>query len=132
MELKKVKISDIKQGDIRHTTLPDELVERIKKFKELLGDVDKSTLDETIDNFKRDMHPEKEVRIWEHIASVYNAYITEKSITDFNTRREIFSIILRLSMGMELKDFNDIKILNKEQLENIIYNYNPLTLNDII
>ena len=132
MELKKINISDIKQGDVRHAILPDELVERIKKFKELLGDVDKSTLDETIDNFKRDMHPEKEVRIWEHIASVYNAYITEKSITDFATRREIFSIILRLSMGMELKDFKNIKILNKEQLENIIYNYNPLTLKDVM
>ncbi len=132
MELKKIKISDIKKGDIRHTTLPAETIDRIKKFKELLEDVDKATLDETIDNFKRDIHPEKEVKIWEHIASVYNAYITEKSITDFTTRREVFSVILRLSMGMQSEEFTDIKMINKEQLENIIYNYNPLTLNDII
>ena len=67
MELKKINISDIKQGDIKHAMLPDELVERIKKFKELLGDVDKATLDETIDNFKRDMHPEKEIRIFKYL-----------------------------------------------------------------
>lgn len=132
MELKKIKISDIKKGDIKHTTLPAEMIERIKNFKEILGDVDRATLDETIDNFKRDMHPDKEVKIWEHIAGVYNTYISEKSITDFATRREIFSVILRLSMGMKLEDFKDIKALNKEQIENIIYNYNSLTLNDII
>jgi hypothetical protein len=133
MVIKREKISDIEPNPfIRHASLPNELIERIKKFKGLLGDVENATLEETIDSFKRDMNPEREIRIWERIASVYNAYISEKSITDLATRKEVFSVILRLSMGMRLEDFKDIKILNKEQLEDIIYNYNPLTLKDII
>ena len=132
MEIKKVKISDLKAGPIRHTTLPDELIKRIKAFKQILTDVEKTSLEQTIDGFQRDMHPKNEIKIWEHIASVYQSYILEKAIKDLAIKKEVFSVVLRTSMGMEAKDFNKIKLLNKEQIENIIYNYNPTSLEQII
>ena len=132
MELKKIKISEIKRGHIRHATLPDELIERVKAYKQILADVDKSSLEQTLDNFQRDMHPESEVKIWEHIASVYQSYVSEKSITDLAIKIEVFSVALQASMGVEAKDLQNIKHLSKDQTENIVYNYSPLTLNQII
>jgi hypothetical protein len=38
---------------------------------EILAEVDTSTIDQTIDNFKRDQHPASEVVIFERIAATY-------------------------------------------------------------
>ena len=132
MEIKEVEISKLRQGPIRHATLSDEFIKRIKTFKEILVDVEKISLEKTIDSFQRDMHPEREIRIWEHIAKVYQSYISEKNITDLAIKKEVFSVILRTSMGMESGDFSNIKLLSKEQIESIIYNYEPILLEDII
>lgn len=132
METKKVKVSELKQGAIKHPTLPTKLIERIKSFKEILAEVETSSLAETIDGFQRDAVPENEVKIWERIADVYRAYTTEKSVTDLATKKEVFSVILQASMGVKENELQSVKILTKDQIENIIYNYNPLTLNQIL
>ena len=132
MEIKKVKISDLKQGSIKHPNLPNEMIERIKAFKGILAEVEPSSLEETIDGFQRDLTPEKEVKIWELIAGVYRGYITEKSLTDLAVKKEVFSVILQVSTGAKENELQNIKLLNKEQIENIVYNCNPLLLNQII
>ncbi len=126
MEIKKIDISKIKEGPIRHATLPDELIKRIKAFKEILADVETISLEETINNFKQDKHPEREVNIWEHITKVYQLYILEKKIIDLPTKKEVFSVVLRTSMGVTLEDISDTKLLSKEQVKNIfttMYSY---------
>jgi len=62
---KEVKLSNLHEGPIVHPELPDIFVERIKAIKEILGDVDRAPLADTIDAFKRDAHPENELLIWE-------------------------------------------------------------------
>lgn len=54
---------------MRHSVLPAALVDRIRAYKQILGDADSTSLHRAIDNFKRDANPEREVEIWEHIAS---------------------------------------------------------------
>lgn len=121
-KLKKVKISDIKIGPIRHAFLPEELIKRIKDYKEILAEVEKIPLEQTINNFQRDMHPEREIQIWEHIAKVYKSFISENSITDIDTKKEVYSVALIASTGMN--DFKNIKILSKEQVEDIVSCFN--------
>lgn len=122
----KIKISDLKQGPTRHYSLPQELVRRIKKFKQILTNVETASLEKTINDFKRDINPEKEIQIWEHIASIYQSYIFENAIIDLSTKKEVFSVILATSMGIE--GFKNVKILNKDQIDNIIYRYQHLSL----
>lgn len=77
MEPKRIKITSdqldriLAEQEKRHETLAPELVERIKKFKAILVDEDTVSLEQTIDNFKYDQNPEREVEIWEWIASSY-------------------------------------------------------------
>lgn len=71
---KKIKVSDIQPGPVRHLVLPAALVDRIRAYKQILGDADPTSLDRAIDNFKRDANPERELEIWERIASIYQAF----------------------------------------------------------
>jgi len=64
-----VRLSDLKFGPIRHPVLPDDFIERIKAFKKILSDFDAVSLEQTVDNFKRDTNPESELLIWERIAN---------------------------------------------------------------
>lgn len=68
MELSKLKI-----GPIRHKDLSSSFIVRIKNYKEKIKEVDTSTLEDTIDSFKRDLHPEAELLVWENIAMLYEA-----------------------------------------------------------
>lgn len=120
MEIKRIKISDIKgDGIIKHSALSEELIERIKAFKQVLVDVEKIPLEQTIDNFLQDTNPEREIRIWEKIASAYQSFISENLITDTVIKKEIYWVALSASTGED--NFSNIKKLNKNQIERIVY-----------
>ena len=54
----------------RNDVLPPELVDRITLIHHAFRDYLSVTLEKTIDNFKYDADPEREVRVWEHMAQV--------------------------------------------------------------
>ena len=57
---------------IRHEKLPDGFIERVQKYKEVLREIETTSLEEAISNFQRDLYPNTELIIWEKIASSYN------------------------------------------------------------
>ena len=117
METKVFKISDLRPGPIRHEELPPDLVDRIRAFKEVLGDVEPSSLEGTIENFQRDMHPEREVEIWERIARAYKDFITRHAISDFQTRSDVFGVLLTIANGGH--DFDDFDGLTADQIDEL-------------
>jgi len=56
------------------------VIERVSAFKAILTDMDGASLDQTIDSFKRDVHPESELVIWERIASTFAAYLSHNPL----------------------------------------------------
>ncbi len=118
---KEVKLSDIQEGEIRHPTIPDGIIDRIKAYKGILGDVEPSSLEQTIDSFKRDTTPESELVLWERMANTYATYLAHNPTDNPEIKKEIFSVILGVSMGMD--DFNRIKHLTSEQINHIKLNY---------
>lgn len=48
MKTKKIKVSDIKIGPIRQEVLPDGFVGRVQKYKEILKEVETSSIEETL------------------------------------------------------------------------------------
>ena len=97
---KQVSLANLHEGPIRHPTLPDTFIARIRVFKAILGDVDTASLERTIDNFKRDANPESEMVIWERIASTFQMYLSHNPTTDFAVRKEIFAVLVGASIGM--------------------------------
>ena len=78
--------------------LPASLVDRITlihhAFRNYLG----ATLEETIDNFTYDQDPEREIRVWEHMASIILTLKYQQGWPDEKVAAAV-KVVLGLSMG---------------------------------
>ena len=119
MSMKEIKFSDVLPGPIRHPGLPLDLIERIKSFKQILAEVETSTLENAIENFQRDQHPECEVAVWERIAAAYHLYFSENPSENMATKTDVYRVLLGASMGTEDFD-NTISHLTHEQINEVI------------
>lgn len=116
MKTKRIKIKDIKvDGTIRTPLLPVGFIERVQKFKKILVEVEKMTLEQAIANFQQDQTPERELAIWEYIASAYQDFIEVNPNLTIDEKKEAFAVLLGLSMGTET--YKNVKSLNKEQVQ---------------
>ena len=102
IEIKKVRFADLKPNPFfMHEALAGPLVVRVKRFKEILGEVEPMPLEKTIDDFRRDMHPEREVAIWEKIAEGYNKHVSSNPSLSLKEKRKVYADLLIASMGEE-------------------------------
>ena len=99
VEIKKVRRKDLKEGPIRHHDLPATLLVRIQNIWFSTHDVVSVSLEKTIENFQRDLHPEKEVEIWERIISAANVAIDALKKNDSATRQQLFKVLFPLAEG---------------------------------
>lgn len=122
-----IRPSDLRFGPIRHPVLSGEFIERIKAFKTILGDdIDPVSIEQTIDNFKRDADPESELAIWERIASAFQTYLARNPTTSSAIRKEIFAVLLSASWGTE--ECENIKHLSDQQIKQLVLYYRALEL----
>ncbi len=121
IDIKKRKPSDLKSGPIRHPALPEYFVERVKAYKQAVAEVETSTLESTLENFRRDIEPEAELILWEHIAKIYQWSIVANAGLSLEQKKEVLSVLLGLSM--DIKDFSGIKTLTKETVNEIVERY---------
>lgn len=93
-----VPIGTLKDGPIRHKSLPDSFLVRAKIINHTLFDVLPISLEETIDSFRREFNPIEEIICWENIVAAYldATYGKELSI---EKRRDIVSALLGWSTG---------------------------------
>ena len=98
MQTKLVDIKDLKPSNIRQEVLPNGFIERVRKYKEILKDVETSSLELTVSNFQRDLHPEKELIIWENIASIYQEILKETPKLTTRKKKGLFVEILKSTM----------------------------------
>lgn len=68
--IKNVKVADLVSGPIRNELTPKQKA-RIKVIHEVFLEVFPATLEESFDDFRRDMHPDREIAIWESMAKTY-------------------------------------------------------------
>ena len=98
--MRRVEIRNLKPNPtFRHETLPASLIERIRNFTAILADVFDTPLQEVIDEFRRDAHPDREVEVWERIAHHYQEAIASQPDLSPDAKRELFSLLLKKSMG---------------------------------
>jgi hypothetical protein len=77
-----------------HESLTEHLIERIKTFKDTLAEFYPKTLDQWIDGFRMDLHPELEISIWEKMAEKYTRLLQIHSPRNREERKEIFKTVL--------------------------------------
>lgn len=96
-----VQRSKLKVSEIRHEKLNKSLVNRIEILHELIFNpfLNSDDLQDTLDGFKRDMHPHREVEIWEAILAVFLIYSQRKQITDYKILKDIITHLIHFSTG---------------------------------
>lgn len=102
--------NEIQQGPTLHDELPDPLLDRIKAVHESFADVDGTPLEKWIDDFKRDLDPEGNIKIWEDMKNAYNAYCNDRALP-LETRKEVYKIVLMRSM------MSDSEVLARVELK---------------
>ena len=120
MAKRNTDLSELQQGAIRHATISSDLIKRIAAYKTILGDTDPASIDDAIDGFRRDLNPEKEIEIWEHITRVYQNFTTYHAITGLGHRREVFRALLVISIGGEVPPR---ATLTRDDIAQLKYNF---------
>ena len=96
--LKKIDVNRVLHGVVRHQRLPEPLVTRIICVYALTAEVFPATLAEAIHDFRCDLVPEKEVKIWERIAACFYVTCLRENFS-LEKKRSIFSVLLAASLG---------------------------------
>ena len=95
----KIKISEIKVGPVRQAVLPSGFIVRVQKFKEILKEVETVSLEDAVNGFQRDLHPESELLIWENIARLYEEATRNNPQWTMLEKKKMFKDMLIASLG---------------------------------
>lgn len=80
--------------------LQRKFIDRVIKYKKILREVDSSTLEESLENFQKDLLPERELVVWERIAQLYQLNIGKSTNYSIDQKKKIFKKILLSSLGL--------------------------------
>jgi len=83
-----------------HPELPNEIINRIGLFHRVIGTASGISLERTIENFKRDLHPEKELLVWEAMSITFLEITENYKLYDNDSQAEVFKILLGYTMGI--------------------------------
>ncbi len=97
-ELREVPLEDIKQGPIRHKKGLTPLLEEFARILfSKVGHFVYPTFEQWELGFMRDMHPWREILIWENIARTFDLYITEHP--EAANSEQVVGTIVSISTG---------------------------------
>lgn len=116
--------NEIQLSPTMHDSLPEELLERIKIVHATFADVDGSPLDEWISDFKRDVEPESNVKIWEDMKVAYENYCDGRELS-LEMRKEVFRVVLFRSMASpeEVLERIELSVLSAADASEIMRAY---------
>lgn len=94
-----ITLTDVQPGPIRHDSLCAEQIKKITEIQQTFYEVLPISVEQTIIDFKRDDNPDKEIEVWQNMASAYSQYLAGlKKAPDLETKKEIFDLLLSRSM----------------------------------
>ncbi len=119
-----VNVADLKPNEIQHEQLSEEQLRRIRKLQETFAEVDKSSLEKWIDNFKRDANPDSEIAIWERVANAYRNYCSQRQLT-LEAKGDVFQALVLRSMTSDEEAVKTLKlkVLSSDEARKIMREY---------
>lgn len=94
-----VNLDNLIPSPIVIDSLSNPQLEKVTFIQQTFQEVLPISIEETMNNFKRDAHPDNEIEIWMGMAKAYQGFeINNKKVTDSNRRQEAFKLIFMRSM----------------------------------
>lgn len=114
----------ISQGPVVHTELSMEQVSRITRLQKTFADVDPTPLTKWIEDFSRDQNPDREIAIWEGMATPYEKFLTNHTLT-LQGKKEAFQVVMLRSGTSAEETMSRVKLefLTKDQAREILAGY---------
>ncbi len=100
-EFQEIPIDDIKPGPIRHSKLPPDLTDQARSLYDRAGHFMYPSFEQWELGFCRDTHPERELAVWEIIATTFETYLAEHPASD---QERLLGRVVGISMGGTFKD----------------------------
>lgn len=124
-EKKLIPLNQLIPNPIQHATLPTDLLIRIQNIHHIINEVFPYPLSERINDFRCDRHPDREVAVWEKIASAYLKLTTDREL-DLEQKKEIFTALLVASnRKLNEQDFADFQYVTLPMIEDVWKNVVP-------
>ncbi len=113
----------LKQNEYQHPPFEGERKERVSKIHQNLKDVNNNSYLEWEDGFRRDANPDNEIKIWEHIISTYQKYVSE--LSSQQEKNDIYQVAVVCSYSEEDVVLDQIRIssITKKKAKAIVYDY---------
>ena len=115
VEVGRCSIASLKDGPIRHHDLPASLLVRIQNVWFVLRDITTISLERSIENFQRDLRPEREVEIWERIVSALQIAVEGLGTSETDVKKRVLQILLAFSVGSHESVFKDADAGNVDE-----------------
>ena len=114
----------LKLGPIRHAQLPPYLIKRVRAFEPVFADVYPITHEKWIEGFRRDVHPEREIEIWEQSASAFSQFTSGRHLS-LEVRKEVLGLLLFRSGATAEDTLKHVKLkyLSQEEARELISLY---------
>ncbi len=103
-EIKKANPSDLKWGDKQRDNLTKGQVNRIKNFYYSIGQMFETSLDETLNCYLYEHHPDREIQTWEMMNVTFIEFLKETKIAEIDKKKEVAKQLVAISMGSLSKD----------------------------
>ncbi len=117
---------EIHAGAIQHDTLSEEQVKKITLIQSTFAEVLPVSLDKTLDDFKRDIDVDSEIKVWLNMVDAYNKYLNLKQgKLDLNRKQEVFNLILSRSMMPANEAIANVKptLLTEKEVQEVLRFY---------
>ena len=89
---RRVKVDDIRFFRY-HDSLPEDLVERIKRLHPIIREVFPWSLDQWVDGFRYGMNPYMEIEIWERMVEEFDSRLKMQGAKTKEEKKRIFGEI---------------------------------------
>jgi hypothetical protein len=88
-------------NEIIHDTLSARQMQQIRRIQAVFAEVEPVSYEETVNDFKRDQHPDREIEIWLAMADAYEQVMSQHPTFDLAHKQEVFKLLLIRSSDTE-------------------------------
>src|SRR5262245_4012276 len=90
---KHVRLDSLRPGPIRHEGLTEKQTVRLRGIHDTFASVDGLSFEERERDFLRDANPDRELDIWEALASTYTQFSSSRALSP-TAKREVLGLLL--------------------------------------
>ncbi|WP_158978976.1 hypothetical protein [Cellulophaga sp. L1A9] len=121
-----VEVEELTPSPVNNASVTETQLAHIKRIQQTFEEVYPISLEETIKNFKRDLHPDNEIDIWLAMANAYEPFATANAGAEkLALRKEAYKLVLMRSMMPDKQAISNARliVLSEIEAQAILKNY---------